>query len=150
MNTRSMVRLTVRYCPTSSTLAVLAGLSASQVKLAEESKKYNVNPANGNIYQVVRANKEGTDWYGAITRTAPLMRHNLGFSGASEGARYYLGSVYRIKAGILLYNDFRRHTVRANTEFDLGKRVRIGENFQFTYRQVLGQGGGNDGAGHPG
>ncbi len=125
----------------------LSGLSASQVNLDVESQKYNVNPANGNIYQVVRANKEGTDWYGAITRTAPLMRHNLGFSGASEGARYYLGLSVQDQAGILLYNDFRRHTVRANTEFDLGKRVRIGENFQFTYRQTLGLGGQGDGAG---
>ena len=125
----------------------LAGLSASQVNLAEEGRKYNVNPANGAIYQVVRANKEGTDWYGAITRTAPLMRHNLGFNGASETARYYLGLSVQDQSGILLNNEFRRHTVRANTEFDLGKRVRVGENFQFTYRQVLGQGGGNDGAG---
>lgn len=125
----------------------LAGLSASQVNLAEESKKYNVNPANGAIYQVVRANKEGTDWYGAITRTAPIMRHNLGFNGATENARYYLGLSLQDQSGILLYNEFRRHTFRANTEFDLGKRVRIGENMQFTYRQVLGQGGGNDGAG---
>ncbi len=127
----------------------LGGLSASQVNLAEESRKYNVNYAKGSIYQVVRANKEGTDWYGAITRTAPMMRHNLGFTGATESSRYYLGLSLQDQAGILLYNNFRRHTFRANTEFDLGKRVRIGENLQFTYRQVLGQGGGNDGAGIP-
>ena len=125
----------------------LAGLSASQVNLDVESKKYNVDPANGGIYQVVRANKEGTDWYGAITRTAPVMRHNLGFNGSTENSRYYLGLSLQDQSGILLYNEFRRHTFRANTEFDLGKRVRIGENMQFTYRQVLGQGGGNDGAG---
>ena len=125
----------------------LAGLNASQVSLDVEKTKYNVNPAKGAIYQVVRANKEGTDWYGAITRTAPMMRHNLGLSGSSESARYYLGLSVQDQSGILLYNEFRRHTVRANTEFDLSKRVRVGENFQFTYRQVLGQGGGGDGSG---
>lgn len=127
----------------------LSGLSASQVNLDQEKAKYNINPDNGSIYQVVRANKAGTDWYDEITRTAPMTRHNLGFTGASEHARYYLGMSLQAQSGILLNNDFKRHTFRANTEFDLGKRVRIGENLQFTYRQVLGQSGGGNGANVP-
>lgn len=127
----------------------LAGLSASQVDLNAEKAKYNVNPDNGAVYQVVRANKEGTDWYGAITRTAPMTRHNLGFQGSTENARYYLGMSLQDQAGILTYNNFKRNTIRINTEFDLTKRLRIGENFQFAHRQVLGQGGGGDGANVP-
>ncbi len=125
------------------------GLAASDVDLNAEKAKYNVNPDNGSIYQIVKANKSGTDWYGAITRTAPYTRHNLGFSGSTENARYYFGLSLQDQAGILLYNNFKRHTFRANTEFDLGKRVRVGENLQFTYRQVLGQSGGGDGANVP-
>lgn len=122
------------------------GLSESQVDLQDALSKYNVNPDNGSIYQVVRANKAGTDWYGAITRTAPFTRHTLGFTGSSETARYYVGLSLQNQAGILKYNDFKRYTARLNTEFDLGKRVRIGENMQVTYRSVLGQQGGGDGA----
>ena len=122
------------------------GLSESQVDLQDALSKYNVNPDNGSIYQVVRANKAGTDWYGAITRTAPFTRHTLGFTGSSETARYYVGLSLQNQAGILEYNDFKRYTARLNTEFDLGKRVRIGENMQVTYRSVLGQQGGGDGA----
>lgn len=122
------------------------GLFESDINYAEEVKKYNVNPDNGNIYQIVRSNRAGTDWYGAITRTAPMTRHSLGFTGASETARYYVGLSLQDQSGILLYNDFKRHTARVNTEFDLGKRVRIGENLQVTFRQVLGQQGGGDGA----
>lgn len=127
----------------------LAGLSASQVNLEQEKLKYNVNPDNGGIYQVVRANKEGTDWYGAITRVAPVTRHNLGFSGSTEKSRYYLGLSLQDQAGILTYNNFKRNTIRANMEFDLTDHLRIGENFQFAHRQVLGQGGGGDGANVP-
>ncbi|MBC7893595.1 MAG: TonB-dependent receptor plug domain-containing protein, partial [Sphingobacteriaceae bacterium] len=61
------------------------------VDLAAERLKYNVNPGAGPIYQVVRANKEGTDWYKAITRIAPVQRHGLGFSGGTESSRYYIG-----------------------------------------------------------
>jgi TonB-dependent starch-binding outer membrane protein SusC len=114
---------------------------------AAEKAKYNVNFDNGNIYQVVRANKEGTDWYGAITRNAPVTRHNLGFAGSTEHARYYLGISLQDQDGILNNNSFRRNTLRTNTEFDLGKRFRIGQNFQITHRQALGLTGGGGGIG---
>jgi TonB-dependent starch-binding outer membrane protein SusC len=124
----------------------LAGLSASQVDLNAELAKYNVNPDNGSVYQVVKANKTGTNWYDAITRTAPMTRHNLGFQGSTESARYYIGMSLQNQSGILLNNDFKRYTFRANTEFDVFKNFRVGENLQFTYRSVLGQLGGGSGA----
>lgn len=123
----------------------LAGLSASQVNLDQEAAKYNVNPDNGGIYQVVRANKAGTDWYDAITRTAPMTRHNLGFRGATESARYYVGMSLQNQAGILIHNDFKRYTLRANSEFDVFKNFRVGQNMQVTYRSangLMGAGGG--------
>lgn len=117
------------------------------VNLEAERAKYNIDPAAGKIYQVVRANKEGTDWYDAITRVAPVQRHGLGFSGGSESSRFYIGLSAQDQKGILIANSFKRYTFRANSEFDISKRVRIGENFQATYRSVLGQGGGNNGQG---
>ena len=117
------------------------------VDLAAEAKKYNVNPANGPVYLVIPANKQGTDWYGAITRTAPLMRHTLGFSGGSDYSRFYISLGMQQHAGIVKYNDFTRYSVRANTEFDITKKIRFGENIQFTYLSTTGQQGGNGGQG---
>ncbi len=117
------------------------------VNLEAERAKYNVDPRAGSIYQVVRANKAGTNWYDAITRTAPMMRHSLGFSGGGENSRFYIGFGAQNQAGILLYNNFKRYTFRANSEFNLLKNLRFGENLQFTYRQVLGQSGGAGGVG---
>ena len=48
------------------------GVSAP-VDLAAEKLKYNVDPRNGSIYQVIAANKSGTDWYSAITRNASVI-----------------------------------------------------------------------------
>ncbi|MFD2573102.1 SusC/RagA family TonB-linked outer membrane protein [Spirosoma soli] len=117
------------------------------VDLAAERLKYNIDPSVGPIYQVVRANKEGTDWYGAITRTAPLMRHTLGFSGGSETSRYYVSVSQQTQAGILLNNNFSRYTFRANSEFDIlkSKKLRFGENLQATYIDNTGQIGGSSG-----
>ncbi len=93
------------------------------------------------------ATGEGTDWYGAITRNAPLNRHSIGLSGGSETSRFFLGLGIQDQAGILLNNDFRRISFRANSEFDVTKRLRIGENFQATYRRALGITGDAGGAG---
>lgn len=123
-----------------------AGVVGS-INLEAERAKYNVNPAAGAVYQVVRANKQGTNWYDEITRVAPLQRHSLGFSGGGERNRFYIGLSAQNQAGILLYNDFKRYTFRANSEFDVSKKVRFGQNFQGTYRSVIGQGGGNGGQG---
>ena len=112
---------------------------------------YNVNPAAGPIYQVVRANKEGngTDWYGTVTRNAPLIRNTLGISGGSEHSRYYVGFSAQNQAGALKYNQFNRYTVRLNSEFDILKNLRLGENLQLTYRQQLGQVGNTNGQSTP-
>ncbi len=115
--------------------------------LAAEKAKYNVDPTLGPVYQVVRANKEGTDWYGELTRNASLIRHGLGFTGSTENSRYYVGLSLQDQEGILIHNDFRRYSFRVNTEFDIAKNLRVGENLQFTYRSVLGQQGGGNGLG---
>ncbi|NBB22754.1 SusC/RagA family TonB-linked outer membrane protein [Runella sp. CRIBMP] len=117
------------------------------VDLAAEKAKYNVDPTAGSIYQVVKANKEGTDWYKAITRNAALQRHSLGFSGGGENSRFYIGFGAQNQQGILKGNDFTRYTFRANSEFNVLKNVRIGQNLQFTYRSILGQSGGAGGNG---
>ncbi|MCY7355923.1 MAG: SusC/RagA family TonB-linked outer membrane protein, partial [Rudanella sp.] len=123
-----------------------AGVVGS-VDLAAAKLRYNINPGAGSIYQVVKANKAGTDWYDAITNVAPLQRHGLGFSGSGDAGRYYVGFSAQNQKGILINNSFKRYSFRVNTEFDLGKKVRLGENLQFTYLSILGQGGGAGGQG---
>jgi TonB-linked SusC/RagA family outer membrane protein len=119
-----------------------SGLAASAVDLAAEQAKYNVNPAAGAIYNVIPSNKAGTDWYKEITRVAPLMRHNIGFSGGTESSRFYVSLGMQQQAGIIQYNDFSRYTLRANTEFDITKKLRFGENFQVAYIKTKGILGG--------
>lgn len=104
------------------------------VDLAAEAEKYNADPFAGDIYQVVKANKEGTDWYDAITRNALLNRHNLGFSGGTEKGRFYAGLGMQEQEGILIHQRFSRYTFRINSEFDILPSLRFGENIQATYR----------------
>lgn len=107
-------------------------------------RAYEADPEN--VF-LIKPNIAGTNWYDEITRTAPLNRHSLGFSGGTENGRYYFGLSYQDQSGILLSNEFKRYSFRANSEFDLTPWLTVGENLQFTYRSVVGQQGDGGGAG---
>lgn len=120
----------------------------SAERIEQERALYNVDPSQGPIYQLVRAAEgQGTNWYDALTRNAPLNRHSIGLNGGSETSRFFIGLGYQDQAGIMIQNNFKRISFRANSEFDVTPKLRIGENFQATYRQVLGQQGGQGGQG---
>ncbi len=122
-----------------------AAIGTTPVDLNAEKAKYNIDPRNGSIYQVIKANIAGTDWYDEITDNAPILRHTLGFTGGGEASRFYIGLGQQNQRGILINNDFKRYSFRANSEFDILKNLRIGENIQFSYIQRLGLQGGDGG-----
>ncbi|HEX7013931.1 MAG TPA: SusC/RagA family TonB-linked outer membrane protein, partial [Cyclobacteriaceae bacterium] len=125
----------------------LSGAQVGSINLEEERQKYNVTNFDLPIYQVVRANLAGTDWYDEITRVAPIFRNTLGIRGNGERSRYYFGLSMQEQDGILIHQHFRRYAARINSEFDVLKNLRFGENLQFTYRQTTLLMGGGGGAG---
>jgi TonB-dependent starch-binding outer membrane protein SusC len=124
---------------------LISGGSTQDPTLAK--KYYNIDPKAGPLFQVTKANKAGTDWYGAITRNAPVQRHSLGFSGGGDNSRFYVGLGIQDQKGILITNQLKRYGVRINTEFNILKNLRLGENLQVTYLQNLGQSGAAGGQG---
>ena len=69
----------------------------------------------------------GTDWWKAVFHSAPLTEANLAVAGGSPENTYNVSFNYFDQNGTARYNDYRRGTVRANTEFRRGK-VTFGEN----------------------
>jgi len=112
--------------------------------MAAAQAAYSANPLST---FVIKTNTAGTNWYDAITRVGSTMRHSLGINGGTDKGRFYLGLSGQEQQGILKENEFKRYSARFNSEFDLGKKVRVGENLQFTYKSIRGQGGGNGGLG---
>lgn len=125
-----------------------SGVTGS-VNLAAEAANYNIDPEAGGIYQVVRTNRAGTDWYDAITRTGTINRHSIGVSGGGDGSRYYVGLGLQDQQGIVLHQRFERYNFRVNSEFDLlpDGMLSIGENIQMTYRSTRNLFGADGGSG---
>lgn len=110
-----------------------------------DESTYSVAPKN----LITRANKEGTDWFDEIFDSAPIQNHQIGVSGATEQARYAMSLNYFDQQGIMKYTSYKRYSIRANTEFSVSKRIRIGENLQLAYGEQIGQPNGNQNESNP-
>jgi len=98
---------------------------------------YNFSEAN--MYQITRANKAGTNWLREILNpAAPTMEFNLGSSGGSDKGRYAFGINYFNKDGSVHYTSFKRYSIRANSEFLIKNKVRVGENLEVGQSENLG------------
>jgi len=91
--------------------------------------KLNLDDING-AYLIVKANKVGTNWYKEITEQAPLMNHNITLSGSADRSRYLMSFDYLDQKSIMIFSFYKRYTLRVNTEFNVKKNIRIGENLQ--------------------
>ncbi len=87
-----------------------------------------------NSYQITRANKLGTNWYDVITRNAPVQSHNLSVSSGSDKSSYFFSMNYLNQQGILRYQYLKRYSVRANTQFTIKDKIRVGENAYVFYK----------------
>lgn len=129
---------------------ILAG-SQSGVKAgnpAADPSKYFLNLADPNSsYLIVPANKTGTNWYNEVFSAQPLMNHNIGLSGGSDKSKFYLGINYFDQKGTVMTTFYKRYSIRANSEFNIKDRVRIGENIQLSYSnniRIANQSEGNE------
>ena len=98
--------------------------AANLVKMANADEYANyVSAASGNI---IAAGAISTDWYGQILRNSWQQNHNLSLSGGSEKSTYFLSAGYLTDEGIVIGNKYNRYTVRANNDFKLTNKIKVG------------------------
>ncbi|CAL1517843.1 TonB-dependent receptor [Chitinophaga sp. MM2321] len=84
------------------------------------------------FYQIVRANKAGTDWYHEVFRPAPITSHNVAVSGGSDKGNYLFSLNYFNQQGTLINTYLKRYTIRSNTQYNIRSNIRVGENLAFS------------------
>ena len=108
--------------------------------------KYNTTDFNKGIYQIVAANKVGTDWFHEIFRPAGIQSHTITASGGNDKNTYLFSMNYFNQQGTLMGTYLKRYSVRANTSFNIRNNIRVGENLYLFSRdnpQVGNQSEGN-------
>ncbi len=97
-----------------------------------------------NDNRISRANKNGTDWFGAYFNPALVHNTNLGISGGSETANFYAGLGILDQDGVGLETYYRRYNARFNSQFSVNNKLRFGQNLNFTYSQSVQFDSGDD------
>ena len=102
-----------------------------------------VDPATYNYpNNLIMKASPGTNWWDAVFHDASIQEYNLSASGGSERGRYFFSANYFDQDGIMRYTDFRRYTLRANSDFKV-KGFTFGETFTMAFSDGVGQPNGN-------
>ncbi|MDR8390052.1 TonB-dependent receptor [Aliifodinibius sp. S!AR15-10] len=97
--------------------------------------EYKDPAALNGFNQIVRANKQGTDWYDEIFSPAMTMNHDLSVSGGGEIGNYILTLNHYNQQGTLDRTFNERTTIRVNTNFSLSDNFTIGENISYSHSE---------------
>jgi len=122
---------------------LVAGSATGQNITAADAdpSKYNYSRDPATFYQITRANQQGTNWFKEMTHTAPIQNYQLSATGGSENATYTFSGGYLNQDGTLKYTGFKRYNFRSNTTISaFNKKVRFGENAQYSYSEGHGLG----------
>ncbi|CAM3323643.1 TonB-dependent receptor [Zobellia roscoffensis] len=68
------------------------------------------------------------DWYDALLRTAPMTNYNLSITSNKEKLKTSVVLGFFDQEGVVLGSDYKRYSLRANLEYKLNDKVRIGVN----------------------
>lgn len=101
---------------------------------AGKSALYNVDWGAGSIYQIVKANQQGTDWFHELFKPALQTSHTLSVAGGGDKNHYLFSFGYLDQKGTFLGTYLKRYTLRFNSDFVIKNNIHIGENIEAIYR----------------
>jgi TonB-linked SusC/RagA family outer membrane protein len=82
-----------------------------------------------------------TDWLGEIFGPAPMQSYNVGATGGSDKGTYALSAGYFDQQGVVMDTWYKRYSLRANTEFNVMKRLKVGETLALSYTEQVNEPG---------
>lgn len=71
---------------------------------------------------------EGTDWYGLLTEDAPTQNYSLNISASKDKLSSSITLGYFNQQGVVRNSGFERFSLRANNDFQVNDRIKIGLN----------------------
>ncbi|WPP49199.1 SusC/RagA family TonB-linked outer membrane protein [Catalinimonas niigatensis] len=74
-----------------------------------------------------------TDWQDLITRTAPIHNMDVSVRGNAEKVNYFISGNYLNQQGIIQNSGIKRYAVRANLDFELTDKIRLGTRINVTH-----------------
>lgn len=110
----------------------------NMIKIAHQNGGTTVQPNLESEYQ----KGYNTNWWDQYTQRATTQNYFLSISGGSDKVRYAVSGGYFKQEGLIIGTDYGRYTFRANTDFDITKKLKVGVNISLTNssRNVIPEG----------
>lgn len=89
-------------------------------------------------YMIVKANKEGTDWYDEIYQNGIVQEFGINVTGGTNKTSYAVSSAYLNEEGFLIHTGFERYSFMANNDININKWLKIGQSLQTSYTNQFG------------
>ncbi|MFA6702703.1 MAG: TonB-dependent receptor [Dysgonamonadaceae bacterium] len=101
---------------------------------------YSYDPFDKDVYGgIVRANKEGTNWFDEITRKGVVQEYNLSAEGGGKNIIYASSANYLKENGILNQTGFERFSFRNNMEITpFTDWLKVGQSLQVSLTKLKG------------
>src|SRR6056297_268933 len=80
----------------------------------------------------------GTDWVDEIYRSAITQNASITLENGNEKSRFLFSANYLNRQGVQIHTGFKRGTVRLNSEFKIGDRIRIGQHANISFDRRAG------------
>ncbi|MCW3466938.1 SusC/RagA family TonB-linked outer membrane protein [Chitinophaga nivalis] len=126
------------YHGTSNAIRYIPLLTAPELVAMKQERYTNdgvpIDPFWKNPYYA----EQRTDWQRALLRSGQVTNADVSLRGGNNVSNYLFSAGYYDEKGIIANSYFKRYTVRINSEHKLGKRFKVGENLQLTYKQDNG------------
>jgi TonB-linked SusC/RagA family outer membrane protein len=76
---------------------------------------------------------KNNDWYDALLRTAPVQSYNLTLASNRDKVNTALVAGVFNQQGVVLNNEYKRYSLRMNTEYEVSDKVKVGFNIAPSY-----------------
>ena len=74
-----------------------------------------------------------TNWLDVMYGNGNIQNYDLSVSGGNQSSSFFISGSYFKEEGTHVGTDFERYSLRANSDFSLGDRVKIGESIFLTH-----------------
>jgi TonB-dependent SusC/RagA subfamily outer membrane receptor len=76
---------------------------------------------------------EGTDWYDAMLRTAPIQSYNISWTNQNEKSSVAIVGGFFNQEGVMINSNFKRYSLRANSSFQVTDDLSVGISIAPTF-----------------
>jgi TonB-linked outer membrane protein, SusC/RagA family len=76
------------------------------------------------------------NWQELVYREAPMQNYALTVSGGGDVGTFLLSGSYLKQGGVMRYTGFERYNLRANTNFNIGEKIRVGTNVAASFNRM--------------